>query len=1073
MKKLLLILLAALTVVTAAISLCACSDDPSESSGNPGSETTSEITTKLSFKEDIPEYFTAGIPVNVSKLIDYESGSALSVTAKYVSAKNEEGEYLVSGVTFTPDKIGKVTITVRTGDENISKEFTVKVAPPSIVAVREAEILMGEEIDLKTLVSYVDYTANKDYDVKFVAVSFIPVGGDEDEDKIVFSGDKYTFTALGSYELTFKLVNDGGEAEEIMPVYVKRALGENEIDDLSNFNRGFFTPTYASGTITYDDNDHAENSDWSFMLKADATATAESGGHESESYWNQFGLIALEKTINLSESYIELDMKLSPDARNYVGIGFADEGQTTVLYHWTSLEKQGEWVHFSMPYKLVNGNFKYIRIATLHPFRSENPNYNAGNVWLKIDNVRIKNYETPIAKNSIILDIDEAKTNSLKFIVNHDKNLNYINKLPWGSNTTFTVSAKVNDADTVFYGYVEEAAPQIFRIESLNIEIGKGAKLEFAKDTKFVVAGNDDVEFFFAEGITLYYNGERWGKEFVEREISATIDMTSTDPYLKVNVKNASIDFGGKDALGLAVTAYIDGVETLIGGFVEAVNPARLYLSFAHEKGTKLEIAAGTKFIVDNNSDVEIPLKEAVCIYFDGTSWTTDVVEKEISATIDMTSTDPYLKVNVKNATIDFGGEQALNLAVTAYIDDVETLIGGFVEVANPALLYLNFAHEKGTKLEIAAETKFIVVGNPDVEIPLKEAVCIYFDGTNWTTNVVEKEISATIDMTSTDPYLKVNIKNASIDFGGKGALDITVAAYIDDVETTIWGFVEIANPALLYLNFAHEKGTKLEIAAGTKFIVDDNSDVEIPLKEAVCIYFDGTNWTTEFVEKEISATIDMTSTGSYLKVNVRNASIDFGGKDALGLAVTAYIDDVETLIGGFVEVANPALLYLNFTHEKGTKLEIAAGTKFIVDDNSDVEIPLKEAVCIYFDGTSWTTEFVEKEISATIDMTSTGSYLKVNVKNASIDFGGKDALGLAVTAYIDDVETTIWGFVEAVNPALLYLNFAHEKGTKLEIAAGTKFIVDDNSDVEIPLKEAVCIYFDGTSWTTDVVTAD
>ena len=1089
MKKLVIAAITAVFAVTFALFAAGCYSDDSTGESTPASEV---VTTKLAFKEELPEFFTAGVPVNVSKLVDYEAGSLLTVSAEY-EANGETGVYLVTGVTFTPDKIGKVTVSVELGENKISKEFEVKVAPPVIVAVAEAELTKGEKTDLASLVSYVDYTANADYPVTFKAISYIPVGGDEDEDTVLFESDEYVFEEAGSYVLTFTLSNEGGEVKDEMFVSVKRALGANEINDISNYKRGFYTPVYANGTISYDEVDHAANSDWSFMLKADATATAEAGGKESEGYWNQFGLIALEKNIDLSKSYIELDVKLSPDARNYVGIGFMDEGESTVKYHWVSLEKQDEWVHLSMQYKLTEGSYKFIRIAVVHPFKSDRTDYNEGNVWVKIDNVKVSDYDYPIVENGIIFDREGSTAKRLRFMVSHNKTLNYVNQLAWGNNTTFTVLAEIDGANVTLNGYVEEAAPQVFWIESINAN--KGTKLAFKQGEKFAIAGNDDVEFTFTNDVTVYSDGEKW---------------QTNDPY--EGYVRLAPEYGETPAftvIGKTIEAssasiseiYLNGEKT---NAVLAVANGKITIEGNYADGDKIEIREDAVLTVGGE---EMPVLGSVTFIRKGSAWVGKVIEVEPI----VSSVGGYIAVwdIAHEENLNYLSSGAQELSVNGQLDDIDTIFRGFVEKANPQRLYFNsinvwqaFAPVKGTKIQIAAGSEIKFNENPQTAFVVKNEITIYFDGTNWTTEVVEKDpVAITISGLVIGEWCKTFGNSARLAVNST-SLTIPVAPianwrelglemYYNDVLMMSGSCYAGAADYFVLDGITAVKGDKVEIKSGANFTLEGQ---EYVFGEGITVYFDGEHWTTEVVTVEKNYTLSGITLGSNTSAScfvftfaegeipagmLSAANIGRGGNASGTLLTDGKCGDYSLydLWTGIIASGSSVTFYVATPEgnpvEDGTRFYIPSGSVLMLGEES---FTLGEEISYVWLNGAWVkgtpkymTGFVIGEWCA-----STGNATTFYIDNTTATLPNKvtNLLYNGLVVYLNGTaldRNVVSCYAD--NPRLFIVtDISVVKGDKLEVKKGAGFILDNEIYV---FGEGITVYFDGAHWTTEVVVAD
>ena len=151
-----------------------------------------------------------------------------------------------------------------------------------------------------------------------------------------------------------------------------------------------------------DEEDKAENSDWCYTVWAASNATGVDVYDYSPNYWTNYGMLELEGGIDLSRYYLEFDVKFSKDSRDVLAIRMVDEAQTItsnekVISRANETDENGEyaWQHVSMKDMYKYGTYQYIRFMALHPFTTDSSSYDVNNVWVKIDNVKLCEYDEP------------------------------------------------------------------------------------------------------------------------------------------------------------------------------------------------------------------------------------------------------------------------------------------------------------------------------------------------------------------------------------------------------------------------------------------------------------------------------------------------------------------------------------------------------------------------------------------------------------------------------------------------------------------------------------------------------
>ena len=358
-----------------------------------------EQTEGISFKENFPTHLTVNVSIDISQYVEYERGVSLSLTAEYIDASGVKQTYNTFGTSFMPTELYDVTLTVEVKDTNIriTKTVPVKIPAPKVINSDTVIRYRGEEFALDSLKEGLNVLApNNQYTFKALKATLL--GGNEVVDLSELT--TYAFVNAGTYEVEYEVFNDGGKTSGYLIVFSKRILTENETEDLSNYGEGVVAQS--SGRVVVDEEDKAENSDWSYVIWADRSATGLDVFDYAPNYWTNYGMLALEGGIDLSQYYLEFDVKFSKDSRELFSIRMVDETQTTtsgekIVNREGDPDENGEygWQHVSMKDMYKYGTYQYLRLIVMHPMTADSSTYDVNNVWVKIDNVRLCKYDVP------------------------------------------------------------------------------------------------------------------------------------------------------------------------------------------------------------------------------------------------------------------------------------------------------------------------------------------------------------------------------------------------------------------------------------------------------------------------------------------------------------------------------------------------------------------------------------------------------------------------------------------------------------------------------------------------------
>ena len=336
---------------------------------------------KLAFLDTMIKETIVNEVCDIEEFVENPQGKVLKLTAAYTDKSGVEKNYITAGLTFKPTQIGEARITVEATDgEKIETTIEVIEAAPTVVTTEEAEYEWKTTIKLEELKEHVVYKSVSEPEFRVLSAEYMDQKFElEDE-------TEFTFEQVGTYIFSFEISNRGGTVTGQMNVNSKRVLTANEENDLTN-NSSIFIDSHAQLTMS---EEHAENSDWAWEIKAFASDTYNdpNGGYFKNQIKIDFG-----REIDASQYYFTMDIKPSKDSMG-VAIHYltAENKQSSPMGFHDGL---GEWNHISSQDMITEGTYTGVLIVLIHP--QEEGSYDPENVTCLIDNMYLHQYPDPNA----------------------------------------------------------------------------------------------------------------------------------------------------------------------------------------------------------------------------------------------------------------------------------------------------------------------------------------------------------------------------------------------------------------------------------------------------------------------------------------------------------------------------------------------------------------------------------------------------------------------------------------------------------------------------------------------------
>ena len=1022
----------------------------------------------IAFKDTMVSYVTVNTTLNVSEYLEYTEGYDVELKAEYAG-----GSYKTYGLSFMPTELGEVTLTASLKGTKAKATATVEVriAPPKVTSENECIRYRGEAFEIDSLKEALNVVAKND-EYTFKAISATLLGGEE---VISFDGlTEYTFEDVGNYEIAYELSNAGGTTKGTFVLWVKRVLTENELNDISNYGQGIFSND--SATVTVDETEKAENSDWCFVVKADPAATGKSDTDYTQNYWTNYAHLQIEDGISLSEKYLELDVQFSADSRDLMIFQFVDAGftQSSVDYVVRAVEGR-PWQHVSFKDVYKYGNYEYLRIIVLHPQTSDLESYNAANVWVKVDNVTLHEYDLPYEYNEPITytytendytaseGFEEAKM--LWSDLANSKNYTSIIQVGEYANEETEFNFTLKDAGIGAYEFAIGA-----RVD--NDDPMKGVFVEFKRD-----AGNAFFNIWgtklageWIDAQTLFFADEH------NYTVRLAIDGTTLKMLIIDNTTEQTIADYEKD-----LSAYVMG-ET--GGFifttrkdveVACMKPHAIIVEQEVKETTISNITIGDTNTLDyihlNIGSGQFPagiisatnnLAYAEGTFSQGATWTTAANELKFKGNVGvLADTATTLQVFPTGTTPSIGDKLNIPEGSTIIVGEYKTTFGEEVN------FWFNGETWQAEEVARPGEPKEVTIKN----ITLGESKAI-----NQVTLVIGEGTLQSAVVGSTSNW-------SSCDTFGK------VAKIGEHTFYAVCGVLANgANGIVLFPTAQYvTEGVKLNIPVNATVTVGEYSVI---FGEEVNLWFNGETWqaeeyvvtppvTPDEPEQPEEPTVTVISgvvigewcaeysTANQLRVNAISNNIPttvVNWNKQLGIV------GVSSMYGG--GAADWFAMDLDPAATVGTAITIPT-TEFVVDG---MTYKFDQEYTFYFDGTAWGTEFVavpeEPEVPAVTviseltvrpsqNQTASLAYINVASNNVPVPNPAENwnkQLGIAgVTSMYGG--TSGWFAFELSTPATV--------GTVVVLPADKEFTVGDKV---YKFDKEYSIYFDGSVWTMEFV---
>ena len=1021
----------------------------------------------ISFKDTMVSYVTVNTTLNVSEYLEYTEGYDVELKAEYAG-----GSYKTYGLSFMPTELGEVTLTASLKGTKAKATATVEVriAPPKVMSENECIRYRGEAFEIDSLKEALNVVAKND-EYTFKAISATLLGGDE---VISFDGlTEYTFANVGNYEIAYELSNAGGTTEGTFVLWVKRVLTENELNDISNYGQGIFSKD--SATVMVDETEKAENSDWCFVVKADPAATGKSDTDYTQNYWTNYAHLQIEDGISLSEKYLELDLQFSADSRDLMIFQFVDAGFTQSSVDYVVRAVDGRpWQHVSFKDVYKYGNYEYLRIIVLHPQTSDLESYNAANVWVKVDNVTLHEYDVPYEYNEPITytytendytaseGFEEAKM--LWSDLANSKNYTSIIQIGEYANEETEFNFTLKDAGIGAYEFAIGA-----RVD--NDDPMKGVFVEFKRDAGnafFNVWGTslagqwiDAQTLFFADGhnytVRLAVDGATLKMVIIDNTAEQTIAKYEKDLFASVMGETGGFIFTTRKDVEVAcmkphaIIVEQEVKETTISNITigDANTPGYIHLNIGSG-----QFPAG---IISTSNN----LAYAEGTFSQGATWTTAANELKFKGNVGvLADTATTLQVFPTGTTPSIGDKLNIPQGSTIIVGEYKTTFGEEVNFW--------FNGETWQAEEVAPETPPVTPDEP--EQPEEPTVTVisgvvigeWCASTSSASQLRVNAISENIPTLVVNWNKQLGIVGVNSMYGGGAdwfAMDLSPAATV---------------------------GTAITIPT-TEFVVDG---VTYKFDQEYTFYFDGTAWGTEFVavpeEPEVPAVTviseltvrpsqNQTASLAYINVASNNVPVPNPAENwnkQLGIA------GVASMYGGTsewfaFELSTPATV--------GTVVVLPADKEFTVEGKA---YKFDKEYSIYFDGSVWTMEFVAvpeepagnviSGLSISTWTTSNATSLYINVTSNNIPTtvvnwvwtgagGSQSEFGSAVFSNKTNISSNISIYGGGADFFI---------ATALDAVAGSKLVIPGNKIFTVDGKDYTfdqdyTYWFDGTTWST------
>ena len=1030
-RKVLTFLLAALCVVGTAGVVSACQ-------GGGCSSGSQDESLKISFKDNFPTHLSLNVSVDISQYVEYEKGQSLTMTAEYTDANGVKKSYETFGTSFMPTELGEVTITITLKGTNISlrKTVPVKVSAPKVLSSETVIRFRGEEFAVDGLKEGLNVLApNNEYTFKALKATLL--GGDEVVD---LSGlTTYVFANAGMYEVKYEVYNDGGSTEGTLLVFSKRILTENEKEDLSNYGEGVVAQ--ASGKVVVDEEDKAENSDWSYAIWADSSATGVDVFDYAPTYWTNYGMLELEGGIDLSRYYLEFDVKFSKDSRELFAIRMVDETQTTasaekIVSREGEADENGEyaWQHVSMKDMYKYGTYQYLRIVVMHPLTSDSSSYDVNNVFVKIDNVKLCEYDVPYeyheAVNYVKTEADYTAQEG-----EFEEEVTLWENMDDSSRPTYLAQDGV---------YTNEVTEFNFTIDDAGID-----KYRFVLGARVSDAGsyNDGVYLDFRRDASAAFFAV-----YAPEGLKSGNNVDAQHCYFKSG-HNYTATFGVIDntislwiydntsnQIALEYEYLLDGVTIPEnGGFgfwsYENINVAckKPHIYVKPQDAAEVTITQLSLGELNSATAFEVMIGNGT------------LQQVFISETNNLSSADgTFGTTSTWNDRKFYGQVGVIGFTRTAFY---------FFPTGTPA-------PQLGDKITVSEGATIIVEG---YTVIFGEAFEVWYNGETWQTEYVEAPQQPDEPDEPEDPnavtmitlgeidarsvytdgmyqlYFTMDITQTGATWGG---WDNNAKVMFNDAETKADGWC-FASSKLLYVQLTTaDEANPLTIVKGTALTINGKK-YEIANDYNV-YYYDGT-WQTEAKPEPQEVTLSDYSFG--MINNVERVDIVFGNgtlqkaiagctnnltnaEGTFGTSSTWNEDAFPSRVGVLPNGANGLMIFPSYrTAESGDKLTVPAGATIIIDGYTAI---FGETLELWFNGATWQME--EVTAAPTTVLVTTLTYESSGAEYKTLNFTSENG----ATEYVWGKTTVEYNGVET------QMNIVWENATTLQIGTGKDWAEGD-----------------------------
>ncbi len=472
------------------------------------------------FTDDLPTSVTLQSECDLMPYLYYTEGTEITSVTYTYNYKGKEREYVGygdNGLTFKPNYLADVTVTITANYDGEEKTLThtlaVNNAKPQVSSRPAKTFYIHQTVTFEELLDGVKISPS-DYTLTMNSVEY----DDETIAEFTANDTSYTFTQAGDYRFRFTLSNDGGSSKDWYNVTVTPYQSEAEKTDLTNLidlydYSDFITTEY------YDEYAPESGGSYSYKLTAnpDLYWTEDNGG----TVWYSYIFIDFERPLDGTKQYVTFDAKRSADTYGAIVCHYT-VGRTQMGPMSLSCAPD-TWVTFSTENFENNGEYTGLCIIVLHSMETHDVN----NVWNLIDNLQIHD-KVPLTEEEKLDCIQLVKTDKLsKVTVLNDKTFTSNDNGNYSLKVKIDPTATQDDLPFVFLDFSDlvDVNHEIFRYDDEGNAYLDGTKYYITAD--IYINENVDASINFG-----YLKGWNFENEFttIEQGKWVTLSTENMEP---------------------------------------------------------------------------------------------------------------------------------------------------------------------------------------------------------------------------------------------------------------------------------------------------------------------------------------------------------------------------------------------------------------------------------------------------------------------------------------------------------------------------------------------------------------